>query len=117
MQKSNTLILGVLWLSQLLLTAASDAPLERMTPEDVVQDSIKIERISDIPLTNKLTVFFTYTEVGARKMLAFSEVHAGQKACKAVGDWLSPVGLIYAPQFPLDSDMFALTLRRALPPL
>jgi hypothetical protein len=56
-------------------------PTLRLLPEDVEQDSIKVQRIS----TNSYVVRFTYTEEGAKKTLAFGRAHAGQEVVLEVG--------------------------------
>ncbi len=63
-------------------------PTRRTTPEDVVQGSIRMFQQS----TNKFLVRWTYTEAGAKKMLAFAETHEGQKTRTAVGSFMSPPG-------------------------
>jgi hypothetical protein len=63
------------------------APTRRILPEDIVQDSIQLVRFS----TNRFAVRFTYTEAGAKKMLAFREAHESQKVRTVVGDFESPL--------------------------
>jgi hypothetical protein len=48
-------------------------PTRRILPDDIEQDSIKVVQFS----TNRFAVRFTYTESGARKMLAFRHEHSG----------------------------------------
>ena len=50
---------------------------------DVVPDSVRLVRFN----TNIYAVRWTYTEAGAQKLLAFNEAHAGQRACKVVGNY------------------------------
>ena len=56
-------------------------PVRLIVPEDIEQGSIQTVRIS----TNGLAVRFTYTEAGAKKMLAFRREHAGQEIVTRVG--------------------------------
>jgi hypothetical protein len=60
-------------------------PVYSISSEDVVQETIRTFRMG----TNKVTVFFTYTEAGAKKMLDFQEAHAGQKMRTQIGAHLS----------------------------
>ena len=57
------------------------APTRRILPGDIEQDSIQMVRFS----TNSFAVRFTYTEAGARKMLAFEREHAGHEVITQVG--------------------------------
>ena len=52
-------------------------------PEDVISNSVKLVRFE----TNIFAVWWTYTEAGAQKLLAFNEAHAGQRASTVVGDY------------------------------
>lgn len=61
-------------------------PTRRILPDDVVQDSIQLVQFS----TNSFVVRFTYTTTGARKTLAFREMHEGQKVRTVVGSFQSP---------------------------
>ena len=58
-------------------------PARHILPEDVVQDSIQVVRFS----TNSFAVRWTYTEAGAKKMLAFSEAHEGRKVRIVIGSF------------------------------
>jgi hypothetical protein len=58
-------------------------PARRILPEDIEQDSIKMVRVS----TNLFAVRFTYTEPGAKKMLAFDHEHAGHEVLIQVGSF------------------------------
>jgi hypothetical protein len=98
MNKLITFLFFLSWTSQVVLGAELTTPIQKMTPEDVVQDSIRVLRMG----TNKFTVFFTYTERGAEKMLAFSEAHAGERTRTQVGDFLLPEGVCYAPRDPTE---------------
>jgi hypothetical protein len=88
---------GVLWMSRVAFCAEPLA-IRSIAPEDVMQDSIKILRMG----TNKFTVFFTYTEGGAEKMLAFEEAHRGQKTQTRICDFLAPQGHGYTPRDPTE---------------
>jgi hypothetical protein len=55
----------------------------RILPEDIVQDSIEQFRFG----TNKFVVRWTYTEDGAKKMLAFRKAHDGQEVITRVGSF------------------------------
>lgn len=71
-------------LAMVAMTALSQeqpVPTRRILPEDIQQDSIRVVRFS----TNSCAVRFTYTEAGARKMLAFSREHAGHEVVMQVG--------------------------------
>lgn len=82
MNKSITILLALWWSVQ--LGAAQEAlPTIRILPEDIVQDSIQV-----LPFpTDKFAVRWTYTEAGARKMLAFWHAHAGHEATTKVGSF------------------------------
>ena len=58
-------------------------PTRHILSDDIEQDSIKMERFS----TNSFVVRFSYTESGAKKMLAFRREHAGHKAMIRVGSF------------------------------
>jgi hypothetical protein len=58
-------------------------PTRRILPEDIEQDSIQTVRFS----TNSFVVRFSYTEAGAKKMLAFRREHAGQEVVTQVGNF------------------------------
>jgi hypothetical protein len=67
-----------------------EIPTLRIFPEDVVQNSIHEWRAG----TNQVVVYWTYTEAGARKMLAFRETHTG-KFCTAAGTFVTPPAAEY----------------------
>src|SRR5262249_51711687 len=72
-------------------------------PEDVVQSSIQQFQFgtNQIVGTNRIAVRWTYTEAGAKKMLAFREAHQGQKVCTEVGSFKSQPGeIIFRPMPP-----------------
>lgn len=66
-----------------LATVAQEqaVPARRILPEDIEQSSIQMVRSS----TNSFAVRFTYTEAGAKKMLAFEREHAGHEVITQVG--------------------------------
>ena len=66
--------------------APESVPCLRILPEDVVQDSIQQVRFS----TNQFAVRWTWTEAGAKKMLAFNETHEGKKVMTVIGSFKSP---------------------------
>ena len=95
MRKSLTLLLALL--SVTCIGQELTLPTRRILPADIVQDSIELVRLS----TNSFAVKFTYTEAGAKKMLAFREAHEGQKVRTLVGDFESPPGeMIFRPMPP-----------------
>jgi hypothetical protein len=77
-------ILGLCW-STVRISAHETLPTIRILPVDVVQTSI--EHVRSPAGTNKFVVRWTYTEAGARKMLAFWRAHAGEKVLEQVGDF------------------------------
>ena|ERR1035437_3920047 len=64
-------------------------PTRRILPEDIVQDSIQLFRFA----TNRFAVRWTYTEAGAKKMLAFTEAHVGETVRTEVGSYESTGGI------------------------
>lgn len=64
---------------------AKAVPIQNILPEDIVQDSANLVRFS----TNGFAVRFTYTEAGAKKMLAFRNAHDGQEVITRVGSYES----------------------------
>ncbi|HET9804159.1 MAG TPA: hypothetical protein VFP96_13060 [Candidatus Acidoferrum sp.] len=77
--------LFVLCWSAAVVPAQELPPTIRILPEDIVQTSIK-QRPSP-GVTNKVAVFWQYTETGARKMLAFWRAHAGKEVVEQIGDF------------------------------
>jgi len=71
--------------SAVVVPAQELPPTIRILPEDIVQTSIK-QRPSPGG-TNKVAVFWQYTETGAKKMLAFWRAHGGEKVVEQVGDF------------------------------
>src|SRR5215471_6834622 len=70
------------------LAGAGSFPGIRPLPEDIVQDSIQQIRIQQVPMeTNKFAVRWTYTEEGAKKMLAFWNAYRGEKVIEIVGSF------------------------------
>ena len=55
----------------------------RILPEDIVQQSIRQLQVS----MNKFAVRWTYTEAGAKKMLAFRRARTGHEAITKVGSF------------------------------
>jgi hypothetical protein len=74
-----TLVLAIVSVG--CLAQEQTVPARRILPEDIEQESIQIVRFS----TNSVTVRFTYTEEGAKKMLTFEREHAGQEVITHVG--------------------------------
>jgi hypothetical protein len=69
----------------------------RILPEDIAQDSVQLVQFS----TNKFAVRWTYTEAGAKKMLAFNEAHRGQEVRIMVGSFeSSPSEVVFRPMPP-----------------
>ena len=60
-------------------------PLRIIVPEDVVQDSIAMDRSS----ANGFIVRFTFTDVGARKNFVFRRKHEGEKTVTRIGSYES----------------------------
>ncbi len=79
-------LLPLLWMSHLPVSQDQGVPTVRILPKDVVQDSVEQVRFT----TNTFVVRWTYTEAGARKMLAFREAHEGKKARTVVGSFETP---------------------------
>ena len=79
------------------VTVPAPTPTRRILPEDIVQDSIQLVRFS----TNSFAVRWTYTEAGAKKMLAFEEAHESQKMRTVIGSFESPLGeMMFRPMPP-----------------
>ena len=96
MRKTLTVILAML--SVACLAQEQKVPTRRILPEDIVQDSVQVVRF----LTNNFAVRWTYTEAGAKKMLAFDEAHEGQKVRTIVGSFESHPGeIMFRPMPPL----------------
>jgi hypothetical protein len=89
MRKILLPLLALCWPTYVALADDQEIPTLRICPEDVVQISIQEWRMG----TNQVTVRWTYTEVGAKKALAFWAAHAGQKTRTAVGSYVSPPGV------------------------
>ncbi len=72
----------------LRMVAQESLPTIRILPEDIVQDNITQSPSPPSPLgTNKFTVRWTYTESGAKKMLAFRRSHAGEQVLQQIGSF------------------------------
>lgn len=77
--------------------ADESIPVIRLTPSDIVQDSIKQVRWT----TNAFAVKWKYTETGAKQMLDFWMQHSGKKICIAVGKFTTPPFIAPEPLNPL----------------
>lgn len=78
------LLIALCWLT-VRASEPGSVPTIRILPADIVQGSIE-QCPSPAPQgTNKFMVRWTYTEAGARKMLAFWRAHAGQKVIEQIG--------------------------------
>ncbi len=98
MRKTLTLILALFSVAGSCLAQRQPVPARRILPEEIVQDSIQLVRFS----TNSFAVRWTYTEAGAKKMLAFREAHEGQKVRTVVGSFESPPGeMVFRPMPPV----------------
>ena len=96
MRKLRVLTL-MLWLTNLGLAQQQPLPTIRIFPDDVVQDSIRQFRVT----TNNFALRWTYTEAGAKKMLAFREAHEGNKVRTVVGNFVTrPTEIIFRPMPP-----------------
>lgn len=80
------LALAICWTS-LWAAEQESLPTIRILPEDVDQTSIVQSPAQPGFGTNMLTVRWTYTEAGAKKMLAFRKAHADEKVLERVGDY------------------------------
>jgi hypothetical protein len=58
-------------------------PVSRILPEDIEVGSVQMRRMT----TNRFVVRFTYTDAGARKMLAFRREHLGRDVVISVGSY------------------------------
>jgi hypothetical protein len=77
--------------------APESTPTRRIVPEDIVPDSIQLIRFS----TNNFAVRWTYTEPGAKKMLAFREAHEGRKVRIVIGEFEGQPGeMVFRPMPP-----------------
>jgi len=76
-------------------------PVVQILPTDVVQSSIQQSRFG----SNRFAVRWTFTEAGAKKMIAFWEVHEGRKISVSVGDFVSPPAKhVFLPMPPLSTN-------------
>jgi hypothetical protein len=80
------LILVVVSVAISCLAQEQDVPTRRIPPEDVIQESITVLQLA----TNNFAISWTYTEAGAKKMLAFNEAHEGQKTRLLIGSFETP---------------------------
>ena len=95
MYKYLALILALCW-SASITRAEDSVPTIRILPEDVVQDSIKQVRVA----TNHVAVLWTYTEAGAKKMVAFWKAHDGQDAITRIGSFEYRGGIAPRSSYP-----------------
>jgi hypothetical protein len=89
MRKTPTLIFALFLMAGSCLAQVQQVPTRRILPEDIVQDSIQLERFT----TNSFAVCWTYTKAGAKKMLAFTEAHTGETVRTEVGSYESTGGI------------------------
>lgn len=85
MHKHTIITATLLLVAYLGLAGEPVVPTIRISTEDVVQTSIQQVRFS----SNSFAVRWTYTEAGAKKMLAFWESHDRQTIRSVVGDFES----------------------------
>lgn len=71
------------WISSLGLAQEQEIPAIRIVAEDIVPGSVQQLRMG----TNQFAVRWTYTEAGAKKMLAFWKAHDGQEVVTRVGSF------------------------------
>jgi hypothetical protein len=83
MRKTHTLIFALFLMAGSCLAQEQQVPTRRILPEDIVQDSIQLVRFA----TNSFAVRWTYTEAGAKNMLAFTEAHVGETVRTEVGSF------------------------------
>ena len=76
-------LFALLWIVTAIgcLSQELTLPTRRILSEDVEHDSVRTVRFT----TNSFAVRFTYTEAGAKKMLAFRREHAGHDVLLQVG--------------------------------
>ena len=79
----NTLTFILAMITMVCLSQEQAVPTCRILPEGIEQDSIRLAQLT----TNTFAVRFTYTEAGAKKMLAFWRKHAGQEVITKVGSF------------------------------
>jgi hypothetical protein len=87
MHKHTIITAALFMVAYLGLAGEPVVPTIQISPEDVVQTSIQQVRYSSNSLA--VTVMWTYTEVGAKKMLAFWESHDRGTIRTVVGDFES----------------------------
>jgi len=90
MQKILALTLFLLLAHQYCLTDDSTVATRRILPEDVAPGSVRMWRMD----ANKFAVHWTYTEAGAKKMVAFQDANEGKKVRMAAGRFETVPGLI-----------------------
>ncbi len=100
MRKTLTLTFVMCSMAGLCLAQEKPVPTRTILPEEIVQESIRSYRPSAD--TNRFIVQWTYTETGAKKMLAFREAHKGQKIRTVIGNFESqPAEFIFRPMPPV----------------
>ncbi|HXB59805.1 MAG TPA: hypothetical protein VNU95_09580, partial [Candidatus Acidoferrales bacterium] len=75
-------------------------PVRQVFPEDVVPGSVRSMQNG----TNEFFVRLTYTEAGAKKMLAFNEENAHRKICIEIGAYMSPPEILFPNSSPDDTN-------------
>jgi hypothetical protein len=85
MHKPISLIFATFSMAGLCFAQSQQLPANRILPDDVVQESIRLIQLE----TNSFAVRWTYTEAGARKMVAFEEAHMGQNVQTVIGTFES----------------------------
>jgi hypothetical protein len=96
MRKSVISILALSCMSCLGLAQEQALPAIRILPEDIVQESVQEFRMG----TNKYAVRWTYTEAGAKKMLAFRKAHDGEEVITRVDNFESRGKIIPRKSYP-----------------
>jgi hypothetical protein len=92
----SLIFLSVLCWSLRVAHAQEALPAIRILPEDIIRGSVQQIHFN----ANNFAVRWTYTEAGARKMLAFWERHKGEKVRTQVGSFETPPGI----QAPCDTS-------------
>src|SRR4051812_47417482 len=94
MRKILVSILALGWLLYLGHAQALSPSTIRILPEDVEQGSIQQVRFT----TNQFAVRWTYTEAGARKMLAFWEGNVGKETTEIIGSFETRPAVNHSPR-------------------
>ncbi|MGN6553249.1 MAG: hypothetical protein ACTHLW_05960 [Verrucomicrobiota bacterium] len=71
------------------VTVPASIPISTISPEDIEQDSIEFfeQHYTTSATTNMFVVRWTYTEEGAKKVLAFRKAHDGQEVITRIGSF------------------------------